>query len=30
MDVAALLTQLAVVKVDVGPIAGALPPLHSK
>jgi hypothetical protein len=29
-DVAALLAQLAVVKVEVGPIAGVLPPLHSK
>jgi hypothetical protein len=25
-----LLAQLAVVKVEVGPIAGVLPPLHSK
>jgi hypothetical protein len=29
-DVAALLTQFAIVKVDVGPIAGVLPLLHSK
>jgi hypothetical protein len=29
-EVAALLAQLAVVKVEVGPIAGVLPPLHSK
>ena len=29
-DVAALLTQFATVKVDVGPIAGVLPLLHSR
>jgi hypothetical protein len=29
-DVAAFLTQVAVVKIDVGPIAGVLPLVHSK